>query len=111
MHGSHGTAMPRARMHACQNRPDMDTPFGRALRTLWDLDPQATFLNHGSFGACPREVLAEQARIRAQMESAPDAFFRGAIMPREDGTLSPLNDHISSPPASSFSSPRPSTVS
>lgn len=72
----------------------MDKPFGRALRALWDLEPEATFLNHGSFGACPREVLAEQARIRAQMESAPDAFFRGAVMPREDGSLSPLRAAI-----------------
>ena len=56
--------------------------YGRAIRHLWELAEDAAFLNHGSFGACPREVLAEQDRIRRTMESAPDAFFRNDVMPR-----------------------------
>lgn len=50
-------------------------PFGRAARALFALDPQATFLNHGSFGAPPRAVLAAQALIRARLEAQPVAFF------------------------------------
>ena len=60
--------------------------YGRAIRHLWELAGDAAFLNHGSFGACPREVLAEQDRIRRTMESAPDAFFRNDVMPREGTT-------------------------
>jgi len=60
--------------------------FGRALRPLWHLDPSGTFLNHGSFGACPREVLAAQTAIREEMERQPDQFFR-----RKGRPVSPEN--------------------
>ncbi len=41
----------------------------------WNLDPNVCFLNHGSFGATPRAVLAAQDRLRGQMESEPVRFF------------------------------------
>jgi isopenicillin-N epimerase len=38
-------------------------------------DPGITFLNHGSFGACPLPVLAAQQRLRDQLEREPVRFF------------------------------------
>lgn len=42
---------------------------------MWLLEEGMAFLNHGAFGATPRSVLAEQARIRAAMERQPLRFF------------------------------------
>jgi isopenicillin-N epimerase len=50
----------------------------------WALDPAVVFLNHGSFGACPRAVLAVQADLRAELEANPVAFLGRALEGRLD---------------------------
>jgi isopenicillin-N epimerase len=49
--------------------------LGRAARAHWMLRDEGSFLNHGSYGACPRAVLDEQARLRMELEQHPDAFM------------------------------------
>ena len=39
------------------------------------LDPHICFLNHGSFGACPIEILDEQQRWRRELEREPVDFL------------------------------------
>lgn len=50
--------------------------LGRPLRRRFLLEPGTAFLNHGSFGATPRAVLAAAQRWRARMEANPDRFLR-----------------------------------
>jgi isopenicillin-N epimerase len=45
------------------------------LAQHWNLDSQQTFLNHGSFGACPREILEKQGSLRNHLERNPVEFL------------------------------------
>jgi len=50
-------------------------PKPTKFRRYWQLAPQTVFLNHGSFGACPKPVLRLQDRFRAEMEAEPVQFL------------------------------------
>ncbi len=51
------------------------------LARHWRLDPAVTFLNHGSFGACPAAVLDEQQRLRDRLEAHPVRFMMDEVEP------------------------------
>lgn len=51
------------------------TPAPSPYAAHWDLDPDVVFLNHGSFGACPRVVMELQQQLRARMEAQPVKFL------------------------------------
>src|SRR5712691_4722647 len=55
-----------------------------AFAHLWPLDPKLIFLNHGSFGACPTEVLRYQTELRAEMEAEPVRFLSRELDERLD---------------------------
>jgi isopenicillin-N epimerase len=49
--------------------------FGAQLRSHFWLDERLCFLNHGSFGACPKPVLEAQTAWRMRMEQDPIRFM------------------------------------
>ena len=63
------TSAPRDRA------PRAVTPEGEPFARLWRLDPDVSFLNHGSFGACPVAVLERQAELRDELEREPVDFL------------------------------------
>jgi len=50
-------------------------------RALFSLDPETTFLNHGSYGATPLPVLEAQSIWRARLEAQPVHFMKNVLPP------------------------------
>src|SRR5688572_26320937 len=50
-------------------------PFGKPAIALWPLDPDATYLNHGTVGVTPRRVLDVQQQWRDRIERHPSRFM------------------------------------
>ena len=58
--------------------------FGRHMLEHWMLEPECTYLNHGTVGATPRRVLQKQQVLRDEMERQPSRFVLrelGGYMP------------------------------
>lgn len=67
------------------------------MQDLFLLDPGITFLNHGSFGACPRVVLAEQARLQRDMERNPVLWLGRQSADRLHAARAVLADFVGAP--------------
>jgi isopenicillin-N epimerase len=66
--------------------------------SLWRLDPAVTYLNHGSFGACPSAVLEVQAALRLEMEREPVDFLVGALPARLNAAREALASFLAAEP-------------
>ena len=70
------------------------------MRELFLLDPEVVYLNHGSFGACPRPVFETYQRLQRELERQPIEFLaRERRLPEllEPARLR-LAEYIGSPP-------------
>ncbi|MBE9206562.1 aminotransferase class V-fold PLP-dependent enzyme [Nostoc sp. LEGE 06077] len=61
---------------------------------LWSLDDNVVFLNHGSYGACPKTVLEVQQSLRSQLEQDPVNFFGRKWEPLLDNARTKLATFI-----------------
>jgi isopenicillin-N epimerase len=68
------------------------------LARHWTLDPQVEFLNHGSFGACPRHVLDRQQELRARMERQLVLFLSRELEPLLDEARASLASFVGAEP-------------
>ncbi|HEX7862714.1 MAG TPA: aminotransferase class V-fold PLP-dependent enzyme [Verrucomicrobiae bacterium] len=69
-----------------------------ANQRLWHLDPKITFLNHGSFGACPKAVLDHQNELRIHLEREPVAFMVRELEPLLDKARASLAKFVGARP-------------
>src|SRR5262245_1806739 len=56
-------------------RRNLTRPTPSAVRKHWPLANGIVFLNHGSFGSCPKPILKLQAELRRKMEATPVRFL------------------------------------
>ena len=66
---------------------------------FWALDESVTFLNHGSFGACPRDVLAVQQALRDRLEAEPVRFLARELEGLLDAARAKLAAYVGADPA------------
>src|SRR5690606_1553010 len=64
---------------------------------LWSLDPEVLYLNHGSYGAVPRRTQQVAARLRAETEANPMAWFR-RLPERLAASRRALGDYLGAEP-------------
>ncbi len=68
----------------------MPAPHPAELRREFLLDPEIAFLNHGSFGACPRPVFERYQAWQRELEREPVHFFSRRLRDLLDGARGAL---------------------
>lgn len=71
------------------------------------LDNTITFLNHGSFGACPKPVFEEYQRFQAELENEPVQFIQKKAGPYLKKAKESLSKFIGCAPEDFFFTPNP----
>jgi len=68
-------------------------------RSLWGLRSEVDFLNHGSFGACPKAVLNRQMALREMMEMDPVEFIDNVGRELWSEALNRLSEFVNADPS------------
>ncbi|MEO6570653.1 MAG: aminotransferase class V-fold PLP-dependent enzyme, partial [Ilumatobacteraceae bacterium] len=66
--------------------PNNDVEFGRHLRERWLIDPDVTYLNHGTVGAPPKAVIERQREIGDEIERHPARFMLRELVHHDGST-------------------------
>ena len=71
------------------------------------LDPEITFLNHGSFGACPKPIFEEFQRFQLELETEPVFFIQKKMSGYLKTAKQRLSKYIGCKPTDFFFTPNP----
>ena len=80
------------------------------LKDQFFLDPDITFLNHGSFGACAKPVYEDLLNWQMQMEREPVKFFEDTIFDALKKSRQVLGNYINCPADDLVYFPNPTTA-
>ena len=80
------------------------------MKSQFLLDPSITFLNHGSFGACPKPVFEEFQRFQRELESDPVHFIQKKLPQYLKQAKLPLAKFIGSDTEDFFFVPNPTVA-
>jgi isopenicillin-N epimerase len=71
---------------------------GTGLRAEFLLDPEVTFLNHGSFGACPRAVFERYQEWQLELERQPVLFLARRVEALLADARAALGEYVNADP-------------
>ncbi len=94
----HATDIPKNPTGDLLYGPSSNLMSALEPRDVWPLHPGITFLNHGSFGSCPKPVRDAQDHYRACLESEPIDFLVRDLEPLLDKARGALASFIGATP-------------
>lgn len=80
------------------------------MKQLFLLDPSITFLNHGSFGSCPKPIFDEYQRLQLELENEPVYFIQKKAAVYLKKAKEKLSKYIGCQPEDFFFTPNPTVA-
>ena len=71
----------------------MNSSF-RLLKKYFQLDPKYSYLNHGSFGACPHPIFNEREKFQKEIEFQPVSFVESRAIELLDWSRGALSSYL-----------------
>lgn len=80
------------------------------IKSQFYLDPEITFLNHGSFGACPKPIFENYQYWQSELEKQPVRFLQKELPGYLKTSKKALAEYIHCAPEDFFFTPNPTTA-
>ena len=82
----------------------------KEIKTLFHIDRNVTYLNHGSFGACPKELLKIQYNFKKELEREPVKHLAFDIVKNLEKSRKALSHYVNCDKDDVVYFPNPSTA-
>ena len=79
-------------------------------RKIFLLNPNITYLNHGSFGGCPKEIMDKFFKLQIMLENQPIDYLANNLEKKLDESRNALSDYVDCNKDDIVFFPNPSTA-